>query len=176
MTGFVFMLPVGQRYPHLPIHLKSQLDSITPSHQGYLKYYPCLVRLNDGTALDQVYFGTRVLCGENWGQPHGTALEIRIEDVASLTESPTRLPVEFANQIYEAGESGMGYYVFTVVFTRRFGIFPCRRDFVTGTAVDFIDYPLGRGPADVVAVLPHVGRRGKRYLRGPKYYWCLYSE
>jgi hypothetical protein len=69
----------------------------------------------------------------------------------------------------------MGAYVFTVVFRKRFGFIPVRRDFVTGL-VDFIDYPPGRGPSDVVAVLPHVGRRGADFRSGPKYHWCLYSE
>ncbi len=103
-------------------------------------------------------------------------LQVRIEDVASLAESPSRLPARFANELYLAGESGMGYMVFTVVFKRRLGVFPSRRDFVTGNAVDFIDYPKWRRPDEVIAVLPHVGRRGKHFRQGPKYFWCLYSE
>jgi hypothetical protein len=46
-----------------------------------------------------------------------------------------------------------------------------------GNAVDFITYPSGKGPSDVVAVYPHEGRNDPdRIDGGVKYYWCLYSE
>jgi hypothetical protein len=166
-------------YPKLAAHLKSQLDAITPSVQGDLKYYPCLVRLKDGTEVDRVYLVAHVPDVGNWGAYPGQdagKLQVRIEDVASLAESPSRLPAKLANELYLAGESGMGYIVFTVVFKRRLGVCPCRRNFVMGSAIDFIDYPRWRGPHEVIAVLPHLGRRGKHFRQGPKYFWCLYSE
>ena len=164
----------SHRYSSLPTSLKAGLDAVKPSCLGPLRYYPCLVRFKDGTELDRVFFGTKILSSENWGSGKSREL-INVEDVASLKESPSRIPPEFANKLYEAGESGMGYRVFTVVFKKRFGIFPCRRDFVAN-AVDFIEYPLGRGPADIIGVIPHRGRRGKRFRQVPKYRWCLYSE
>ena len=96
---------------------------------------------------------------------------IRMEDIAEITESPTRLPAQFANEIYRNGESGMGYTIFTVVFAD--GV---RQACATGNAVDFIHYPIGKGPKDVVAVIPHEGRRDDSLVKSPHWYWCLYSE
>ena len=53
----------------------------------------------------------------------------------------------------------MGYTVFTVVFKTAIPFLRRRKTYLTGNAVDFIEYPLGAGPEDVVSVLPHVGRR-----------------
>ena len=44
----------------------------------------------------------------------------------------------------------------------------------TGNAVDFIQYPHGKGPNDVAAVLPHEGRNAQP-VAAPDWYWCLYS-
>jgi hypothetical protein len=41
-----------------------------------------------------------------------------------------------------------------------------------GNAVDFIDYPPGKSPQDVVAV--H-NTRQRSALRRPQYFWCLHS-
>jgi hypothetical protein len=39
-----------------------------------------------------------------------------MENVAEVRDSPRRLPARFANELYQHGESGMGYTIFTVVF------------------------------------------------------------
>ena len=103
---------------------------------------------------------------------------MRLEDVASIAESPSRLPARFANELYAAGESGMGYTVFTVVFKTAIPFLRRRKTYLSGNAVDFIEYPFGTGPSDVASVLPHVGRRSAALARRarPKYYWCRYSE
>ena len=110
-----------------------------------------------------------------WGwypdQDHGKA----VSDIASVMDSPTRLPAVFANELYRAGESGMGYCLFTVIFKSDNSSVESSQAYVTGDAVDFIDYPEGKGPKDVVRVLPHIGRESN-HINGPKYYWCLYSE
>jgi hypothetical protein len=98
------MAPPVREYPKLPPQLKSQLDLVTPSMLGNLKFYPCLVRLNNGTEVDRVYFVSQAQCTSP-----GTD-EIRVEDVASLRESPSRLPTRFAKELYEAGESGMAQW------------------------------------------------------------------
>jgi len=89
--------------------------------------------------------------------------------VTDAEDSPTRLPARFANEIYRNGESGMGYTIFTVVFADGE-----RQASGTGNGVDFIRYPDGKTPADVVAVLPHEGR-GASVANAPEWYWCLYS-
>jgi hypothetical protein len=72
----------------------------------------------------------------------------------------------------------MGYTVFTVVFKTTIPFLRRRKTYLTGNAVDFIEYPFGMAPKDVVSVLPHVGRRTASLARQrrQKYYWCLYSE
>jgi hypothetical protein len=50
------MVPRGpSRYPKLPPHLAEKLSGVTPSGDAWTTYYPCCVRLNDGTELDRVY-------------------------------------------------------------------------------------------------------------------------
>ena len=75
-----------------------------------------------------------------------------------------------ANKPYESGESGMGDTIFTVVFAMG----PAK-PYATGDAADFVRYPEGKGPSDVVEVLPHVGRNAEP-VSCPEYYWCLFSD
>jgi hypothetical protein len=173
------MLPgKPSRYPKLPPHLAEQLSRITPSGDRWIAYYPCRVCLNDGTELDRVYLVSEIPFSKVWGvypaRDIGKA-EVLVSNIASIEDSPTRLPAVFANEIYRAGESGMGYCLFTVIFKSDNSSVQSSQVYVTGNAVDFIEYPEGKGPKDVVRVLAHVGR-GSNYLHGPKYYWCLYSE
>jgi hypothetical protein len=156
------------------------LEAITPSIEPIvgLKYYPCLVTMKDGTSLDRVYLVSELLWIRLWGvypsEDHGKS-EVLVSDVDSIVESPSRLPAKFATQLYRAGESGMGYMIFTVVFKGTIPFLRHRKAYMTGNAVDFIEYPVGKGPNDVLAVLAHVGPRVRKE-GPPKYYWCLYSE
>ena len=97
-------------------------------------------------------------------------MSIKIEDVLRVEDSPTRLPAPFANEIYNQGESGMGYTIFTVLFSDGE-----RQACITGNAVDFIRYPDGKRPEDMIAVLPHEGRNAQP-VGAPHWYWCLYSR
>jgi len=94
------------------------------------------------------------------------------EDIISIWESPLRLPATFANQLHEAGESGMGYMLFTVTFS-----WWCRFDYLQ-SRVDFINYPPGKGPSKIKSVLPHTGRRDSKvqHQPAPVYYWCVFPE
>lgn len=161
------------RYPALPESLKSQLAAIEPSSSGNLYYYPCQVLLRTGATMDRVYMVAEAPYISLWGvypeQDHWKS-SIKIADVVSIAESPSRLPAQVANRLYEAGESGMGYQIFTIVFSDG-----TKQPYLTGGAVDFVEYPQGKGIKDVITVLPHVGR-DQNPLQGPKYYWCLYSE
>ncbi len=161
------------RYPALPESLKSQLAAIEPSKSRSLDYYPCQVLLRTGASIDRVYVVAEAPYISQWGlypdQDRGKS-SIEIADVASITESPSRLPARFANRLYEAGESGMGYQVFTVIFSD--GV---KQAYLMGNAIDFIEYPDGKGMKDVANVLPHVGR-DQNPQQGPKYHWCLYSD
>jgi hypothetical protein len=162
------------RYHTLPEHIRDALIRIEPSHDGKLRYYPCRVTLKSGQVLDTVYIVPEKPYIKYWGvYPEDDRAKrwIRIEDVATVEDSPTRLPAHFANEIYRRGESGMGYTIFTVIFAD--GL---RQACVTGNAVDFIRYPVGKSPQDVVSVEPHEGRRDDSLVKAPEWYWCLYSE
>jgi hypothetical protein len=106
---------------------------------------------------------TEVALKELWVSP---------DDVASIEESPVRLPARFANEIYAAGESGMGSFCFTVLFW-----FWPRQVYATGGLVDFIKFPRWRGPTAVRGVLPHVGKRKAKLLKKQvKSHICVYSK
>ncbi len=162
------------RYAKIPAELRAQLARI-PAAGGYeLEYPPCDVRLKDGRRVSRVYVVPDDLYIKVWGvwpEDDRAKRSIRIEDVAEIRESPDRLPVELAEKLYAAGESGMGYCVFTVVLDD--GL---RLPVVSGNAVDFIEYPPGKGPANAVDVIPHEGRNAPNLRQAPKYYWCLYSD
>lgn len=166
--------PFVPKYPKLPPHLKSQLDAITPSLDGELKYYPCKVRLRDGTEVDRVYFVPEASYVKHWGVYPGQdshKAELLLADIESLEESPSRLPPQFADELYEAGESGMGYTLFVAVFSDG-----SRQAYGAGNAIDFVEYPEGKGPRDVAKVLPHQGRGDKRRKDAPEFRWCIYSD
>jgi hypothetical protein len=159
--------------PLLP-HIREALKTIEPSRHGELVYYPCRAVLKSGEASDTVYIVAEKPYMKHWGvYPENDPGKrwIRLEDIAEVRESPIRPPAPFANEIYRNGESGMGYTIFTVVFDD--GV---RQAYVSGNAVDFIQYPIGKGPRDIVAVLPHKGRRDDSLVKSPEWYWCLYSE
>jgi hypothetical protein len=105
-----------------------------------------------------------------WPEDDRGKHHIRIEDVVSISESPLRLPVRFANELYRAGESGMGYCLFTLVFSDG-----SKQAYVSGNAVDFVHLPAGRTNADISAVLPHEGRNVPQ-KQGPEYFWSLFGE
>jgi hypothetical protein len=160
------------RYPSLPDHVREALGGIVPSGDDELWYFPCRVTLRDGRIIDTVYIEPEMPYLRWWGvypeDDRGKKF-VKIEDVVKVEDSPTRLPVRFANQIYDHGESGMGYTIFTVIFSDG-----TRQAYSSGNAVDFICYPDGKEPNDVVAVLPHEGKYAQP-VAAPDWFWCLYS-
>jgi len=96
---------------------------------------------------------------------------ILIDDVADIQESPMRLPVQFANQVYKAGESAMGAHVFTVLFADG-----SKQAYGSGSAVDFLPFPDGKSAKDIVGVMPHEGRGDPSAMGCLAWCWCLYSE
>jgi hypothetical protein len=170
----VGMGPVPGRYSALSAQLRTQLETVPISGDGSLAYRPCDVLLKDGRRVDRVYVVPEEPYSLLWGvwpEDDKGKNAIPIDDVASLQDSVHRLPAPLANKLYAAGESGMGYVLFTVMFDDS-----ARLAIVAGNAVDFIEYPAGKGPQNVVDVLPHVGRDSPDLHRAPAYQWCLYSE
>jgi hypothetical protein len=160
-------------YAKLSPQLAERLEAIKPSIDRDLHYYPCSVKLKNGEVLPCVYIVWEETYIHYWGvypeQDRGKNW-VRIEDLAAVTESPFRLPAQFANELYRNGESGMGYTRFTVSFSDG-----SEAAYITGNAVDFIQYPEGKSAADVVKVKPHKAKPDS-VLRCPRYFWCLYSK
>ena len=167
------MIGQPQQYPELPAKLARNLAKIVPSRTDCCTYYPVKVKLKNGMWRDKIY-----LVGANewivqwgiWPDEDRGKNEVLITDIIQLADSPSRLPAQYATALYQEGESGMGYTVFTVKF----------RDgsdmaVVTGNALDFIDYPLGQNPDTVVGVRAHDGRDGRSLSNGPEYAWCLFG-
>jgi hypothetical protein len=162
-----------KRYHPLPAAMRAQLARVEPSGDLDLRYYPCRVRLRSGDVLDRVYLAEAISWFEMWGvwpDQDQAKTELLIENVAEIQDSPSRLPARFGNEIYRAGESGMGYSVFRVLFADGSNMVVG-----TGGAVDFVSYPSGKGPSDVVGVRPHEGR-GEPMAEHVDYAWCLFTE
>jgi hypothetical protein len=160
------------RYAVLPGPILQALARIEPSGEHELPSYPCRVKLKNGEVLERVLIVPDRQYLHYWGvypEDDKAKHSIRIEDILQIEESPTRLPARFADEIYRAGESGMGITIFIVVFADG-----SRQAYGAGGVCDFISYPPGKGPADVSRVLPHEGR-GDTPVRVPDHYWCLYS-
>lgn len=161
------------RRMRLPPHLADQLSRVPKSSDGYCEYAPCRVTLRSGDVLDRVYIVERAAFRRVWGETDAT---VRVDNIEQIEDSPFRLPARCANDLYRAGESGMGYTQFTARL-RDGSTLP----FVVGNAVDFPNWPPDTGPADVVDVQPHAGREIFRdrapspHERSAPYAWCLYD-
>ena len=156
--------------PRLDERLAEQLARVPRSHDVAMDYAPCRVTLVDGRTVDRVYVQEVGEYLRGWGDDPRRSF-LSIADVASIEESPSRLPAEYADRLYSAGESGMGYAAFLVDLADG-----RRMSFGTGNAVDFLDWPADVSPSDVVGVEPHAGRDVPERLTGAAYSWCLYSR
>jgi hypothetical protein len=145
-----------------------QIEKISPSHAGPSghdqKHYPCRLMLLDGTVVP------RAICVEDH-RGFTTDSWIHPDNVASLEETSERMPAILASKLYAAGESGMGYQIFTMKFDDGTSLV-----FATGNVVDFPDYPIGYDSRRIVDVLPHQGREeSKNGFRGQRdFQWCFY--
>jgi len=107
----------------LTAELREQLLAVPPSTDPVasdllLEYRPCVVSLRDGSSRDYVYVQDVEPWYAAWGvlpEEDSDIDEVFLGDVVSIRESPRRLPIPIANRLYAWGETGMGYYVFTVV-------------------------------------------------------------
>ncbi len=163
--------------PHtnkIPESLYKQLSRVAPSRNWAMEYRPCLVTLKDRRKIDCVYVVPEQLYVQHWGafpEDDSGKQSLQIEDVSEIEESSSRLPAKIANEIYEAGESGMGYCIFTLVFKDG-----TSQAYFTGNAVDFVPFPTDKVAEDIEKVLPHEGRQAENWMDGLRYYWCIYSD
>jgi hypothetical protein len=160
--------------PSMASKFLRDLEMIEPSEiEPGTRLYPCSAQLRDGSGVECVYFVSRHTAFRLFGTEHPEnvpgSLWISPDQVVSINESPARLPARFANQIYRAGESRYGCYIFTLVFSRW-----VHRGYLVGGWVDFLHFPWGRGPSDVEEVVLHSGATRPR--GGRQYKWCVYPE
>lgn len=125
--------------------------------------------------MDEVYVMNAQECINGWGlwPDHDQAKrEIDLSRVVEIGESPNRLPPRIANKVYRAGESGMGYCVFTLRFKDG-----TRQEVGSGGAVDFVRLPTGKRMTDIAGVLPHMGGSHEAIFSASlDYHWCLFGE
>jgi hypothetical protein len=164
--------PGRRSYGDFADKLAAQLACIEPSRDGRLEYRPCSVILLDCTVVQNVYIVDAQQYIDAWGvwpeDDPGKSC-VSLEAVQSIAPSLSRLPAEVANELYRAGESGMGYTVFKLHF--RDGT---AEAYVTGSAVDFVSYPAGKSGKDIKRVEPHGGRHEHPH-RTPEYSWLLHG-
>lgn len=166
--------PGERKYPPLSLELAAQLDSISITTHAGVTYRPCRVSLLDGKCLDCVFLVDAQEYIKVWGMwpdQDEDKGEVLIGDVVRIEPSPYCLPARFAQRLYDAGESGMGYIQFEIVY--RWG---SRSSHISGNAVDFVTLAPGKKIEDVTRVKPHSGRNAKRQFPAPKYSWCLYRS
>ncbi|MFT5124837.1 MAG: hypothetical protein ACI97B_003475, partial [Verrucomicrobiales bacterium] len=98
---------------------------------------------------------------------------IHPDTVERIEPSRERLPANLASQLYAAGESGMGYEIFTIRMKDG-----SSHVFVTGNIVDFPDYPGSVDVDNVKDVHPHQGREESKrsYRQGRDFRWCFYVK
>lgn len=133
--------------PRLTPELAAQLARVPTSYDG-MHYAPCQVRLRSRETLPRVYVAEESEYLRHWGVAPRAA--VALDDVESIEDSPFRLPAEFADAVYATGETGMGYFIFTVRLRDGRTI-----RFLTGDAIDFPDWPPGVDGRDVIEVLPY---------------------
>lgn len=148
--------PAEQRsYGKLSAELREQLASVTPSEDMFIRYHPCRVRLHDGTWRDRVMVVEQTEYINTWGfwpDQDSEKLGLKIEDVAEITDSPSRLPRRLAVALYRVGETGMGYCLFRISYQDG-----SRSNHISGNVVDFPTLPAGKSFADIKSVMPHEG-------------------
>ena len=110
----------SSRFQYVSADLYRQIQKILPSGDGRQESYrPARVVLRDGKQLDYVCMIEASSYIQTWGvwpEDDSGKEQVSFDDIVSIEESSSRLPPAIANKLYKAGESGMGYCIFTLVF------------------------------------------------------------
>ena len=162
------------RIPILPPTLGSELEAVEASIDREMKYVPCLVHLRSGETHSCVYVADAERYIRYWGVwpwEDDHKAYVSLEEVVAIEESPHRMPPQFPNKMYDAGESGMGYAVFSLLL--RDG---SRIEYTCGNAIDFVELPEGVSWNMVEDLVPHQGGRDGGALSCSDYAWCLYRR
>jgi hypothetical protein len=145
--------------------LTAALRAIEPSRCYAEVLRPCTLILRDGSTV------VRALASEE-ARGFQTDGWIHPDEVAEVRLCRYRMPAHLASRLYAAGESGMGYEIFTLDLRSGQSLV-----FVTGNLVDFPDLPEGVTTDDILDVHPHEGReRSQRegYRGSAKFRWLYF--
>jgi hypothetical protein len=166
--------PENRVYDEISEDVKQQLMTIEPTNANGASYWPCAVLLRSGATEECVYIVSADEYINQWGvwpDEDKAKRAVDIREVIRIVESPHRLPARFANILYRAGESGMGYAVFEIEFED-----DSRQPYTAGNALDFIPLPPRKSMAEIRSVHPHSGRTARNRLEGLPYFWCLFGR
>lgn len=145
-------------YPELSDPLREQLARVPSAYapDSRREFRPCSAHLKDGSVIPRLYpvQAAELSYVQEWPSKETDPSLVLANEIEYLEDSPYRTPSGYARLLYQAGESGMGWTVFTVVFKNGY-----RQVYVTGQRYDFLEYPKGLGPGDIVDILPHEGRK-----------------
>lgn len=164
---------VLKEVPVIDRELAGQLMHVEPSRDRELTYRPCRIRLRDGSVLDRVAIVEAEPYIQKWGswpQHEEGRRYVSIAEVVQIEETACRLPARVATKLYEAGESRMGAFLFTLVLRDGRHI-----NGSSGSCVDFTDLPDGVAPREIVDVIAHEQADLAAGGAGcPDFSWCLY--
>ncbi len=138
--------------------------------------------LRNGKSIERVLFLERlegVPCTDEIvlePLPRGLGgVRIPIASVERVEESPFRLPTQLAEKAYRAGETGMGYYIFTLAF-----VDGSRLNYLCdGPHIDFPELPDGTTGSMICDLIPcsHEEPMPQPLFGGlADYYWCWISR
>lgn len=147
--------------------ITAALLAIEPSHSNAEILRPCTLVLRDGTTV------LRALASEDARGFH-TDWWIHPSQVAGVLPCPLRMPAKLATKLYAAGESGMGYELFTMELRSGESLV-----FVTSNIVDFPKLPEGVTTEDIIDVHPHKGRERTQkegYQTGADFKWLYFMS
>ena len=171
--------PGEKQYPKLTSDQILQLENIQPSVSSGCRLWPCMVLLSNNQKLDYVCIANAQEYIKYWGawpedDPGKTSIDIR--DIKKISSSKNRLPKNFVDKLNSAGESGMGFLVYRVLFSDNSDYI-----FMAGGVVDFIVLPENKSISDIVDVEPlnHdevSDLQNLNKLDYSNYQWCLFSE
>ena len=144
----------------------SWIEAIEPSINEYRQLHPCQLILKDGRCIP------RAICVEDH-RGFVTDSWIHPNSVQQVIPSLERMPASLATELYSAGESGMGYQLFTMKMKDG-----TSHVYVTGNIVEFPDFPDGYGTLDIEDVYPHQGREKTKlgYRQARSVEWCFYVK
>ena len=183
--------PTAEPKQTLDRSILSKLLAIRPAQGGYGRVWPVSLELQDGRALNRVAFRELViddpgdvqgfltgarsdgipLCVEGecqfllWRVDEFT-ITVPSNEIRCIAKSPHALPSHLVDKLYAGGETGMGYYVHTIVFEDNSTIVcmcPCE-------VLMFPDLPSSKRIDMVRDVIPHSKESA------PKKYGCYAAE